>query len=137
MVTSHMINLFGLEKNTTYFYAVDCTDEADNDASDDNGGGCYTFTTPDAPDYFTESFSTGDYDLAYHSLTFLPDGSPDYYSGCTEAIGAGVAVITTSAPLPLVSRRTSATVSSAAALMVASGPKASAILSRAGAMSAM
>jgi hypothetical protein len=85
--TSHLINLFGLEKNTTYFYAVDCTDEAGNDASDDSGGGCYTFTTPDAPDYFTESFSTGDYDLAYHSLTFLPDGSPDYYRACSEAIG--------------------------------------------------
>ncbi|MFQ5590014.1 MAG: hypothetical protein ACE5HE_02515 [Phycisphaerae bacterium] len=84
--TTHAINLLGLQKNTTYSYAVECTDEAGNLTTDDAGGSCYVFTTPDAPDYFTESFSTGGFDLVGVSLTFTPDGSLGYYNACAEDI---------------------------------------------------
>jgi len=79
------VNLTGLDENTTYFYAVDVEDEAGNTATDDNGGACYTFATPDIPNYFTEQFS-GDSDTEGLSLIFTPDGSADYYDGCTEDI---------------------------------------------------
>ncbi len=85
--TAHSINLTSLTENTTYYYAVDAVDEAANSATDDNGGACYTFTTPDIPDYFTELFGS-DNDLDYLSLTFTPDASSDFYSGCAEAVGS-------------------------------------------------
>ncbi|UCG34530.1 MAG: S8 family serine peptidase, partial [Phycisphaerales bacterium] len=84
-VTQHSVALTGLQENTTYFYAVDAEDRAGNGITDDNGGACYTFTTPDIPDYFTEQFS-GDNDLDYLSLRFVPDGSYDYYAGCADSI---------------------------------------------------
>ncbi|MGA1845303.1 MAG: S8 family serine peptidase, partial [bacterium] len=85
--TAHAINLMGLQHNTSYFYALDARDEAGNAVSDDNHGVCYTFTTHDIPDCFTEIFvDPFDNDLDCLSLTFTPDGSYDYYSGCVEAI---------------------------------------------------
>jgi hypothetical protein len=81
--TTHSIRLSRLEDNTSYFYAVDAEDEAGNTSSDDNGGACYSFTTLDMPDYFTEQF-IGDSDLAYQSATFTPDGSADFYRACSE-----------------------------------------------------
>jgi hypothetical protein len=83
--TAHSIDLLNLVENTTYFYAVDAEDEAGNGATNDNGGLCYSFSTPDIPDYFTELFSSGN-DLDNLSLTFTPNGSYDYYAGCAEAI---------------------------------------------------
>jgi len=85
--TAHSVNLTGLQKTTTYFYAVDAVDEAGNAGSNNNSGACFTFTTADIPDYFTELFGT-DNDLDNRTLIFTPDGSSDYYSGCTETITA-------------------------------------------------
>jgi len=85
--TAHAINLTGLQENSTYFYAVDAVDSAGNAATDDNGGACYSFTTPDIPDYFTEEFLS-DNDLDNVSLTFTPDASADFYDGCAEAIAS-------------------------------------------------
>ena len=85
--TAHSFNLTGLTENTPYFYAVDAVDGAGNGSTDDNGGACYSFTTPDIPDYFTEEF-VSDNDLANVSLTFTPDASADFYDGCAEAIVA-------------------------------------------------
>ena len=85
--TAHTFNLTGLTENTTYFYAVDAVDGAGNSSTDDNGGACYTFTTPDIPDYFTELFSA-DNDLDDLSLVFTPDASADFYDGCAESISA-------------------------------------------------
>ncbi len=85
--TTHSIHLTGLGDKTPYFYAVDAEDEAGNTSSDDNGGGCFSFTTPDVPDYFTEQFS-GDNDLDNRSVTFTPDGSDDFYHACREVAGA-------------------------------------------------
>jgi hypothetical protein len=79
------VNLTGLNDNTTYFFSVEAVDQAGNAATDNNGGACYTFTTPQVPDYYTELF-TGAIDLANRSLSFAPNGSSDYYFGCVEAI---------------------------------------------------
>jgi hypothetical protein len=83
--TSHTFNLAGLQDNTSYFFVIDATDEAGNSATDNNGGVCYTFTTPEIPDYFTQLF-TSDNDLDNLSLKFTPNSSNDFYAGCAEAV---------------------------------------------------
>jgi hypothetical protein len=83
--TSHTVSLSELYDATTYFYAVDAEDEATNVTTDDNGGTCYTFTTPEVPDYFTEEFDSG-LDVEGLSLIFTPIGSTDFYFGCVEPI---------------------------------------------------
>jgi len=85
--TSHSVGLSGLSEDSDYYYIAEATDEAGNVATDDNGGACYTFTTPDVPSYFTELY-TADNDLDFTSLTFTPNGSQDFYAGCAEAITA-------------------------------------------------
>ncbi len=76
-----------LQDLTTYFYAFDAEDAAGNITTDDNGGACYSFTTLDVPDFFTEEFIT-DNDLDNTKLTFSPNGSGDFYSACAESITA-------------------------------------------------
>ncbi len=46
--TSHSLVLTGLSFDTPYFFAVDAVDDQSNLATDDNGGACYTFSTPGA-----------------------------------------------------------------------------------------
>ena len=82
------VNITGLDDDTTYFYVVEAEDEAGNLSYDDNGGVCYTFTTPEIPDFFTELFSSGSNDLDDVSLIFTPNGSNDFYEGCAEPITA-------------------------------------------------
>jgi hypothetical protein len=77
--TTPAVSLSGLQDNTTYFYRVDAADEAGNSASDLN---CYTFTTPEIADYFTELFSANDMDNL--GLSFTPNGSVDFYRGCVQ-----------------------------------------------------
>jgi hypothetical protein len=79
------VDLSGLNDDTPYYFAVEAADEAGNVALDDNGGACYTFTTPQVPDYYTELFS-GPCDLGQQSLSFTPNGSGDFYLGCVESI---------------------------------------------------
>jgi serine protease AprX len=82
--TSPTVALSGLQDNTTYYYSVEAADEAGNIAVDPN---CYTFTTPEVPDYFTEVFGSGDpNDLDNLSLLFEPNGSNDFYFGCVDNI---------------------------------------------------
>ncbi|MCK4658109.1 MAG: hypothetical protein KAV82_01180 [Phycisphaerae bacterium] len=83
---SPMVSVTGLQDNTTYYYTVDAKDEAGNGVSDDNGGNCYMFSTPEVPDFFTELFGDGEgaFDLADKSLIFSPNGSTDFYDGCVE-----------------------------------------------------
>jgi hypothetical protein len=83
--TTHEVVLTGLTQLTQYFFAVEATDPSGNTGTDDNGGACYTFTTLDQPDYFTEIFTQADNDLDSTTLTFTPDGSTDFYSLCTGA----------------------------------------------------
>jgi hypothetical protein len=79
------VGLSGLQDATTYYFIVIAEDEAGNEVTDDNGGACYSFTTPDIPDFFTELFESGN-DLDNLSLSFTPNGSVDFYEGCTESI---------------------------------------------------
>ncbi len=45
--TSHQVQLSGLDFSTRYYFAVDAVDDQGNPATDDNGGSCYSFSTPD------------------------------------------------------------------------------------------
>ncbi len=83
--TTHQVNLTGLSPLTPYFFVVDATDTAGNMITDDNGGSCYSFTTLDRGDYFTELFDAADNDLDNQTLTLRPDGSPDFYAACRMA----------------------------------------------------
>ena len=83
--TSHAIVITGLSSNQTFFFAVDAEDEAGNLATNDNGGTCFSLTTPDIPIYFTEQFQSTP-DLDFTSLEFTPNGSSDFYRGCAMAI---------------------------------------------------
>ena len=78
--TSHSVEVFGLTDNTPYAFEIVAEDQAGNVTIDDNGGACYTFTTPEIPDYFTELFTP--FDLANTALLFAPNGSVDYYELC-------------------------------------------------------
>ena len=85
--TSHTFNLTGLQDNHTYYFYIGAADEAGNSMTDNNGGVCYSFTTPEIPDYFTQLF-TGDGDLDNLSLEFDLSGTYDFYAGCAESITA-------------------------------------------------
>lgn len=78
--------LTNLEPGTGYFLRITATDQADNVATDDNGGSCYTFTTDEQKAYFTETFTQGDNDLAGLSLLLTPDASLSEYNACLDAI---------------------------------------------------
>ena len=67
-----------LDSGTEYFWRV----MAGNGCGDSGWSSGYSFTTRANPDYFTEEFDAGDFDLAYTTLTLTPDGSDDYYSAC-------------------------------------------------------
>jgi len=86
--TSHSIALSGLTDNTQYYFAVDAVDQAGNAASDDNAGACYTFTTPEVPDRFTELFDTSDNDLDNRTIQFFPSAGIDRYVACSFPISA-------------------------------------------------
>jgi len=83
--TSHSVALTGLDDNTQYFYTVSATDPAGNSTTDDNGGACYSFATPEVPDFFTEQFE-GDFDLDNMSLLLAPSASVDEYTACIVPI---------------------------------------------------
>ena len=82
---AHSVGLDGLHDNTTYYYTVEAEDEAGNSSLDDNDGSCYSFTTLEIPDFFTELFESAN-DLDNLSLQFTPNDSVDYYAGCAESI---------------------------------------------------
>ncbi len=81
--TNPTINLTGLQDNQTYFYMVEAEDLAGNVGSDPN---CYSFSTPEVPEYFTQMFDTEQNDLDNLMITFEPNGSPDFYFACVEPI---------------------------------------------------
>jgi hypothetical protein len=87
--TTHAVDITGLSPNTVYYFAADAQDQAGNAATDNNGGACYTFSTPAIPDFFTEDFSANNNnDLQGKLLTFTPNGSNDFYRGCATTITA-------------------------------------------------
>ncbi|MBL8747282.1 MAG: S8 family serine peptidase [Phycisphaerae bacterium] len=85
--TSHSVNLTGLSDNTTYYFSVEATDPSGNFTSDNNGGSCYSFVTPETPDYFTEIFET-DNDIDNVSFLFTPNQTFEGYAVCATPIVA-------------------------------------------------
>ena len=85
--TDHTIVLTGLLPEHTYYFAAEAEDAGGNVAVDNNGGACYSFLTPPAPNYFTELF-TGSPDLANTSVTFRPDSALSQYTACAAPITA-------------------------------------------------
>ncbi|HKQ50221.1 MAG TPA: S8 family serine peptidase [Phycisphaerae bacterium] len=86
--TAHSVVISGIDENSTYFFSVEATDQAANAASDDNSGACYTFQTPDIPNFFTENFDGNDNDMDNRSVLFTPNGSFDFYAMCGAPIVA-------------------------------------------------
>lgn len=89
--TNHSLTITGLTDDTQYFFEVEATDPAGNTAVDDNFGTCYTFTTPEVPDFFTELFAAGN-DLDGLQITFQPNATVDQYSACVEPVIGGLPV---------------------------------------------
>lgn len=79
--TQHEFTLTGLTPNTQYFFVADATDTSGNLATANNGS-CFSFTTTDLPDFFTEWFSDTVNDVDLQTLTFTPDASASGYSVC-------------------------------------------------------
>jgi len=79
--TAHSVQLTELSDNTAYYFVVELSDEAGNVTTDNHGGVCWQFSTPEIPDYFTQLFTT-DNDLDNTTVLFAPNGSVDYYAGC-------------------------------------------------------
>ncbi len=82
--TAHVIDLAGLEEQTTYYFRIEATDLAGNTASRDNSGRCYTFTTGTRVDYLTEVFGAEDVDLNGLELSFLPTPDGQGYTLCVH-----------------------------------------------------
>lgn len=80
--SAHSINLTGLVDNTPYYFAIEVEDEAGNAATYNNGGSCFTFMTPEVPDFFTQLFAANDNDTDNRTLLFTPNGSVDFYAAC-------------------------------------------------------
>ncbi len=81
--TNSSVSLSGLDDNTQYYYAVVAEDEAGNTTEDNNNGLCYSFTTPEIPDFYTQMFDGSANDLDNIQLVFTPNSSTDFYRGCT------------------------------------------------------
>lgn len=59
LVTSHSLNIINLSEGTTYYFAVESTDEAGNVSLDDNGGNYYSFTTKISVIIFSDDVESG------------------------------------------------------------------------------
>ncbi len=89
ITTNYSLNptvvLNSLDPQESYYYVVEVADEAGNVTTMNNGGVCYSFSTPAVPNFFTELFETASpNDLEETQLVFTPNGTYDYYSGCVE-----------------------------------------------------
>ena len=81
---NHEIELGGLTEDTDWYIYVVLTDRAGNVSTFDNVGTCWSFSTLNIPNYFTEQF--GGFDLDGTSITFSPNGSFEAYDACIEEI---------------------------------------------------
>lgn len=84
--SSHAVMLTGLADDQQYFYEIEAVDEAGNFGYADNGGACFSFTTPEVPDFFTQLFAAGEFDLVGKSLLLIPDAGVDQYVPCLTDI---------------------------------------------------
>lgn len=84
--TEQDIVISGLEDTFTYFYELVLTDQAGNTATYRDGGDCWSFTVPDALDFYAEQF--GSFDLQNTMITFIPIDSADVYAPCPQPISS-------------------------------------------------
>jgi hypothetical protein len=77
--TEHTFVLDDLEPDTVYALYLEVMDRAGNVSRVDNGGACILFKTAFRPDYHTEFFLEGEFDLANSTVRFTPDGSASGY----------------------------------------------------------
>ncbi len=85
--TSHQITVTGLSSQSTYLFSVTAADTAGNQSTDNNGGACHSFTTTRVGGFYTEWFVTNrPVDLAYRSLTFVPQSNAAKYTICIDSI---------------------------------------------------
>ncbi|MCH2140299.1 MAG: S8 family serine peptidase [Phycisphaerales bacterium] len=82
---SYTVSIGGLTDETTYYFKLRLVDAAGNLSAFDDGGDCWSFTTPDIPDFFTEQFGSG-FDLEGWSVRFEPSGGVDRYVACAVPI---------------------------------------------------
>jgi len=75
--TQHDVSIM-LDSMTQYWWRVRGT----NACGEGEYSPPFDFTTLDQPDYFTESFASGDNDLDSFTIEFAPDGTGDYYEMC-------------------------------------------------------
>ncbi|MCF6287564.1 MAG: trypsin-like peptidase domain-containing protein, partial [Candidatus Hydrogenedentes bacterium] len=86
--TSHNVNLQGLMPSTTYFFFVEAFDGAGNETIADNGGACFTFTTAESTEYYTEYFPSSAPDLPDTMIQFTPTESGNGFRICQSSITA-------------------------------------------------
>jgi len=82
--TAHEVGIDGLMPTSTYYFVVEVTDEAGNLTIADNGGICFSVTTPERTTYFAEQFFAN-FDLSNTTLAFVPDGSVHFYTACRSS----------------------------------------------------
>lgn len=85
---SHTVTLNGLLPDTTYFFFVEAMDAAGNLTLSDNGGSCFSFTTLDSAEYYTEYFPSAKPDLENTLLEFAPDETGMAFDVCRSNISA-------------------------------------------------
>ena len=87
--TEHTVNLGTLLPDAKYYFVVAAMDRADNIASVDNNGACYSFYTYSKLDYFTEFFSISNpIDLQNTQMAFMPIDHPVGYAACVRTVSA-------------------------------------------------
>ncbi|MCP3905245.1 MAG: S8 family serine peptidase [Planctomycetes bacterium] len=79
--TSHTVAT-NLDLGTAYFWRLRST----NACGVGPDSGAFGFTVIDQLDYFTEEIDAGDMDLENLTLSFVPDGTADFYDACLTPI---------------------------------------------------
>jgi len=84
-VTSHSLSITGLLDDVTYQYVITVTDEAGNERTVSPRGSCYSFTTPEVPDFYTAELNDPS-PIEFRTVTYTPGSSnpAEFYTACEE-----------------------------------------------------
>jgi hypothetical protein len=82
--SQHTVTLTNLTDGQPYVFTVGAIDEAGNQNVANNNGRCFSFETPEVPDFFTAQYS-GSFPLQNVTMTYSPGGLPlEFYTLCEE-----------------------------------------------------